>query len=286
MLCQLKHCILILSVLTLFSACEKKDPKRVKLTVQLLKAKNARIDFVSNNMLNGDSILLYTSTLDSTGSGIIEFTLDQPVFTTIQCADQYYPLYLTPGDDLKVEPDTSKKGLGVRFTGDGASIQKYLKVTSDLQQKYENVNEVPAIRAKLEDYLVRLDSLKKGYARHYEALSKSGDAKKEALDILAAKIKMNLYFYQQNYVRSNFDSETEYPKLPAVIADFLKVLPEDSLALQTRMSEYQLVLTFYLHSRIFPDVWKKLDSGKSDYSDSEVPAFVDKEIQKASFPRL
>ncbi|MCE6991932.1 TlpA disulfide reductase family protein [Dyadobacter sp. CY323] len=279
MLRYLKQICLTLFIFSALSACEKKDPKHVKLTVQLNKAKNARIDIVSNNMLNGDSILLATSTLDSTGSGIIEFALEKPIFTTIQCADQYYQLYLTPGDELKVEPDTSKTGDGVRYTGDGASVQKYLKATSNLQQKYENVDGVWSIEAKLEDYLVRLDSLKKGYARYYDALSKNGDVSKEALSILAVKNKMNLYFYQQNYARSNFDAESGNVEMPAVMADFLRELPDDSIALQTQMYEYRLVLTFYLQSRIFADVWKKLNSAKTKYSDRDLPGIVEKEIE-------
>lgn len=68
-------CLLTLAGLL---GCDKKDTHKVKITVKIDSAKNARVDIATYNLLDLDTMLLASSTLDSTGSGSLEMEIAGP----------------------------------------------------------------------------------------------------------------------------------------------------------------------------------------------------------------
>jgi hypothetical protein len=112
-------CFCLLMLTTLLS-CEKKSSNKVKISIKLDSSKNARIDVVTTNLLDLDTLLLATSTLDSNGSGNIELDITSPVLAVVQSSDRFMPVYISPGDELVITAGSDKKG--IHYAGDGASV--------------------------------------------------------------------------------------------------------------------------------------------------------------------
>lgn len=108
-----------------FIGCAKKDAGKVKITIRFNKAKGDRADLVTYNMLNPDTLLLGKATLDSNGFGVIETTIEKPVFGHINVHDQYFPLYLNAGDEIILDADTFKTSDEMKLGGDGSAVNGF-----------------------------------------------------------------------------------------------------------------------------------------------------------------
>jgi thiol-disulfide isomerase/thioredoxin len=257
-----KITLAILISIFAFACQDKKETGKVKISVKLIEGKGAKLDLVTTNILSLDTTLLATATADTAGRAIIEVALDRPMFASIQGNKQYIQLLLTPGDVIDIEPDTSKTGGGIKYTGDGASAHKYLEKTRDLQQKYEEVNGKAAIHADLKEFIGRRDALRKGYDSLYTDLSKDQTVSKLALQLMAKKNHMAQYFFHQNYISAQYDFDFNNPEIPATLKTVIKDLPDDSLAMAANIYDYGIILSFYLQADIFNeagDVAEKLD---------------------------
>jgi hypothetical protein len=87
-------------------------------------------------MLSLDTLFFGKSTLDSNGYGVIETTIDKPLFGHISVQEQYIPLYLEGRRRIILDADTSKTGDGIKLSGDGSAVNGFLRNAQEIAPKY------------------------------------------------------------------------------------------------------------------------------------------------------
>jgi thiol-disulfide isomerase/thioredoxin len=287
MLHYLKIALVVWIAVFMFACQNKADTGKVKISLKLSKWKGAKLDLTTYNLLSIDTILLASTKVDSAGRALIELAVDQPHFAYIHVDNQYIQLFLTPGDVVDIEPDTSNTGGGMKFTGDGASANKYLERTRTLQQSYEEVDGKPAIHVDLTEFLRRRDGLRKGYDSLLANLSKDQTVSKLALQMMGKKDKMAQFFFHQNYISAQYDFNFNNPEIPATLKAVIQDLPDDSLAMAAHIYEYGMILSFYMQADIYREVGKVAKEMKNDSMGDKWASLAEKVIKKRHFsPRL
>jgi thiol-disulfide isomerase/thioredoxin len=283
----LKSALVILISIFVLSCHDRKDSQKVKISVKLIKGKGAKVDLVTNNILDLDTILLASTKADTAGKAVFELALNRPVFAVIQGNNQYIQLLLTPGDVIDIEPDTSKTGSGMKFTGDAASVHQYLRKANDLQQKYELVNGKYSIETDLKEFIRRRDGLHKGLDSLLAPLAKDPAVSEQALQLLTKKSGMSQYFFHQNYISAKYDFNFNNPEIPATLKTVIKDLPDDSLAMAANIYEYGSILNFYMQADIFQEVGDVAKELEKDSLVDKWPTITNNVIKKRKFsPRL
>ncbi|WP_051350456.1 TlpA family protein disulfide reductase [Dyadobacter alkalitolerans] len=277
---------LSLILLTSLWSCDKKNSNHVTISIKLDSAKNARVDFVTNNMLSLDTLLLATSTLDSTGSGKIEVDIAGPLFAVVTSAGQYIPLYVNPGDDIVIEPDSGKSRKNVNYAGDGSTVNRFIKRSQDAQQQCEVTNGKYIIQIMDDaEFFARMDAFKKKHQELLNSLLTDKNVDPNTLKVMQSRKEMMEYHFYQKYTQSKYGYDMNDPAIPAKLLAPIKNLPEDSLALAINMYDYAAILANFLESNIFAQVAKQTEGRDPDSIAGKYPEIADSFIQEQPYSR-
>lgn len=275
-----------LIILTCFLSCEKKSTNKVRISVKLDSSKNARIDVVTHNLLNMDTLLLATSTLDSNGTGTIELDIASPVFAVVESSNQFIPVYISPGDKLVITPDSNKTKKSIHYAGDGASVNKFLRSTLDAQQQCELSNNKYIIDINEDaEFFTRMDSLRKTLKNLAASLESDKTVDQQTLTVMKIRNKMIEYYFIQKFTQARYGFYLDDPAIPAALLGPIKKLPQDSLALATNMYEYGIILSSYLQTGIYPKVEEQTKDLDPRSVEGKFPEIADSLIQKQSFSK-
>ncbi|WP_051663911.1 TlpA family protein disulfide reductase [Dyadobacter crusticola] len=276
----LKNLLFVCIAALLFAGCAKKDDKKVKVTFRLNKAKGAGAVLVTYNMLNLDTLLLGKSTLDSNGFGIIETTIEKPVFGHVYLQDQYIPLYIKAGDEIVLETDTSETGGGIKVTGAGSALSGFIRNTQKIARKYQDYkgkviwqNEPAGFASSFKLYQNELN-------KELEKLKNEDGTTPAEVELMKKKVEMILYAYQQHYANNHYSYDMDDPAIPADLKKVVTTLPVDSVLLDMNMYEYGEILSGYLISGIHGPLGKLTDKMNKDSLDGHWVELSDTYIQK------
>ncbi|MCE7060859.1 TlpA disulfide reductase family protein [Dyadobacter sp. CY343] len=262
------------------SGCEKKDDGKIKITFRLNKAKGAGAVLVTYNMLSLDTLLLGKSTLDSNGFGIIETRIEKPVFGHVNLQDTYIPLYLKAGDEIVLEADASKIGGGIKVTGDGFVISRFLRNIQKVTQNYYNHNAKAIWQIEPAEFASIFKLYQNELYKEAERLEKEEGIAPEELDLMKKKVEMVLYEYQQHYVNNHYSYDLDDPTIPADLKKVATTLPVDSVFFDKNSYDYGQILSSYLISGIHGPLGKLTDKMNQDSLDGHWLEVSDDFIQK------
>lgn len=280
MFLHLKNLLFVCIVSLLFEGCTKKDSGKVKITFRLNKAKGAHTDLVTYNMLNLDTLLLGKSTLDSNGFGVIETTIEKPVFGHIYVQDKYIPLYLKAGDEFVLGEDTSKTGDGIKLTGDGSPVNGFLKNTQKMARNHQNYKGKVIWQIEPAEFASSFKLYQNELNKELEKLKKEEGVVAKELDLMKKKVGMLLYAYQQQYANNHYSYDMDDPGIPADLKEVITTLPVDSVLFEMNMYEYGEILSSYLLSGIHGPLGKLTDKMDQDSLDGHWLELSDNFIQK------
>jgi thiol-disulfide isomerase/thioredoxin len=279
----LKGLLFICIIALLSAACAKKDDRKVKISFRLNKAKGASAVLVTYNMLNLDTLLLGKLTLDSSGFGVIETTIENPVFAHVNLQDQYIPLYLKAGDEIVLEADTSKTAGGMKVTGDGSAISGFLQNAQKIARKYQDYKGKVIWQNEPAEFVSSFKLYQNELNNELEKLKKEEGVAAEEFELMKKKVGMILYAYQQHYVNNHYSYDMDDPAIPADLKKVVTTLPVDSVLFEMNMYEYGEILSGHLISGIHGPLGKLTDKMNQDSLNGHWAKFSDDYIQKLPF---
>jgi thiol-disulfide isomerase/thioredoxin len=281
---NLNSFLLYILIVSLLSSCSEKAIDKVKISVHCEGAKNIKVQAFTTDMLSMDRILLSESTLDSTGNGVLEFDLANPLFGTVVAGDREAAAYMVAGDEFKVLFDSLQKPHGIKYLGDEAAVNEYLTEYSSVVSSYNKVNGKSYFQLKQDEFLSVKDSLEKDLAKLYRHLKENTTLNPELSDVLNVQNEMICLFFVQNYVGSNYESQADSTTIPEAIRKVINKVPDDSLALKYHMDIYSAVVSGFLDSKINDPVYEELEGMKPDSIAAIFPVKAYDKIDKSGYP--
>ncbi|GGH49870.1 hypothetical protein GCM10007423_52160 [Dyadobacter endophyticus] len=261
--------------------CGQKKDNLVRISFNYPKAAGDTVLIARTNMVSLDSIGMGRVVLDSAGKGIVEFTLDAPVFAGISAGQLAAGLLVSPGDEISIVPSRpgSKHMLG--FEGDGAVVQEFLNEAVRFRQGMERWKGNLAIRLDKEEFLNARDSLEKGYDQLLAKLKSNPNISGEIRDLLTRQIKMSVLFYQYNYAigRDSID-------IPVSVWEATSEMPVDSIALKTGIFDFALIGSFYYQHKISNGIYGENEEMDGDSLDLIFPFLVEEKIKSSKYPKV
>ncbi|WP_229240812.1 TlpA disulfide reductase family protein [Dyadobacter sp. SG02] len=231
-------------------------------------------------MVTLDSIGLGRAVLDSAGKGIVEFTLDAPVFVGVNAGKFAAGLLVFPGDELTIVPSKPGSKHAFSFEGDGAAAQEFINEAGQFRQGLEKWNGTYSFRLDQDTFLLAKDSLQKGYDQLLAKIKSNPGVSQERMDLLQRNIKMSVLAYQ-----FNFANGTDSVDIPPSVRKVIRELPADSIALKTAMFDFALIATFYQH-KMNEAIYEENEKMNSDSLAAIFPLLVDEKIKSKKYPKL
>jgi len=217
----------------------RKEPHVVLTTAQIrvhvLTEKLSEVNVAFTTTFNDRNVISKT-TLDSSGTGLLLFTVPAPTFAQLKIGSSESTIYVEPGYDLEI--NESEEG-SIVYSGTGANINNYLWGISKLQEKIENRNGKSIAELTSPHFQFRLDSLLSAFDQFHNHFAHSVQMQSNLVSVLLARNKIRILLlrqaFQWNYgARHNFD-------IPAEM-DMSKEIPYDSVLLNSGMLEYMLMM--------------------------------------------
>lgn len=272
---------LLIGAVFQLTGCGQKKNNLVKISLNYPKAAGDTILIARTNMVSLDSIGLGRVVLDSAGKGIVEFTLDGPVFAGVAAGHLAAGLLVSPGDELSIVPSKPGSKHALSFEGDGAAVQEFVNEVARFRQGMERWKGNLAIRLGKEEFLDARDSLQRGYDQLLAKLESNPNVSEEKRDLLARQIKMSVLFYQYNYAigRDSID-------IPASVREVTSEMPVDSIALKAGMFDFALIASFYYQHKIINEVYEENEEIDGDSLDAIFPFLVEEKIKSNKHPKI
>lgn len=267
--------LLVLVIILVLGCGEKKAGNRVTISIQTGGSYGTSVSVQTSDLLNFGEIKFSEAKTDSAGNALLEFDLDRPLFGYLKCGEKFAPLYLTPGDDLKISMDSS------RFSGAGAVIDEYLQKSDAIRNAFSSKNPAqadPATFSKIKD------SLETASTSLLQKLISSNKITPAEQQLLTKKNEMSLRFFQQNYVDGHFGGEIGNPDIPISIKKAVTEIPFDTICLRSNMFEYGFLWARYLQTEIYADIYKKHQGLDADSITGIVITQSDKRIRENDYP--
>lgn len=281
MLRKLHVNLLFVSLFFLLTNFKNKDGQ-VKIKINAPGSKQVKAGVVVTDMLDIDAINLAEATTDDKGKALLDFSLTKPVFAFITLADRSYPVYLNPFDDLEITINEQNTGHEVTYKGSGAKTNAYLLQVNATKQKYENVDGKIYFQVALDKYMIARDSREKTLAGLLSELVSRSTLSAETKELLAAKNKMAMLLYDQNYVFSKFGPDNLPADLPESVKSNVLNVPLHPGLLKVHLGEYAQVMSFYFNRNYYARLY-----GLHNAKDSirSFPIFGEMEIRKAKYSK-
>ncbi|MBK8955059.1 MAG: TlpA family protein disulfide reductase [Saprospiraceae bacterium] len=203
-----------------------------------------------------------TAILNKDGEFIMRFMWNQPGYADFLHGDEYSPLFLQPGDSLKIELDAQMLDQTIKHSGKAARVNNYLA------QKLLEFPAGPPSHFKLAEnlFLQYQDSVYqsklKFYSTHFSNTSKSDPALKRFRELEEAELLYDHYISKLNYPDyfAYFNGQKEPASVSPHYFDFLK---EAQLNNPNAFpaNAYLLFVRYYVDREVF-NFYKK-DSSQS-----------------------
>ncbi len=155
--------------------------------------------------------------------------MTKPTFAEIRIGNKKSDLYLSPGDDLRLEVDLTNPNF--TFTGKGAEANNYLWQSAVIQDKkfrYKNqyINELNA-----NEFVIRLDTMAKALKAFHSRYVSKHPLPKKVSTLLKANNELLVLAFAQNYADAYFGSFATKDKMPPRLKQLTNTLFFDTTLL-------------------------------------------------------
>lgn len=157
--------------------------------------------------------------------------------------NEYQMIYLEPGDSLMLRLNTIEFDKSLAFTGIGAERNNFL-INIFLHNEEENQQMGQFYQLPVDEFLVKLDSMKKARFKHLDRFTQRFKPCKSFYEVAEANILYDYYIKREfyPYVNSTYNGNSKLPALPANYFDFRKKINYNNAALQSYYTYYRFML--------------------------------------------
>ncbi|MEO6685375.1 MAG: TlpA disulfide reductase family protein, partial [Dyadobacter sp.] len=262
-------------------ACTKKETGKVKISIHAAGLKNLKVQAYTIDMVSTEPVIISQSVLDSAGNAVLEFKSDHPVLGFVKVGDLETSAFSKPGDEFDVILDSLQNPEGIHYEGDEADINDYLIKCEADRLKFERINDKYYFQLEQDEFITVKDSLEANYQKLFKILKVKTNLDAELEKVFGIQQKMNIAYFVHNYVRSKYGSQYE---IPAALKSIIDKVPDDSLALNYKMSVYSLVVNAFLESRIYAPLYREHKDLSPDSINGMMPFLGSIKIEKSAYP--
>ncbi|RDB07504.1 TlpA family protein disulfide reductase [Runella aurantiaca] len=234
------------------------------------------------NSINYRRDTLAGSKIDASGNAVLHLPLNKPTFAEIRIGNKKTDLYLSPGDDLRLEVDLTNPNF--TFTGKGAEANNYLWQSAVIQDKkfrYKNqyINEL-----NTNEFIIRLDTMSKALKAFHSRYVSKHPLPKNVSTLLKANNELFVLSFAQNYADAYFGSFATKDKMPPRLKALTNTLFFDTTLLYSGLANYTGMLDYYYRQKFYNPFFKPTDTPqKIDSIRHIIPQAAHANIQKSTF---
>ncbi|MBE9463423.1 TlpA family protein disulfide reductase [Dyadobacter subterraneus] len=275
---------LLLLILIIFSlaTCTKKDSGNVKILVHAPGWKNLKVKALTTDMVSLEQVVILETTLDSSGSAILEFKFDRPTFGLLTVGDTEVSAFAAPGDEFEIFLDSLQNRSGLRYEGDEAEINEYIVKCWDARISHEISNGKYYFQLEPDEFLSVIDSLRLEYQNLFKHLKENSSLDPPLSTVLEAQGNLAVINFVNQYAGPKYGNQAE---IPLSLKQIINKIPKDSLALQYQLGAYATAISQFLENGIYaPLLLEKSKNKSSDSIEVHMPVWAYEKIQKSAYP--
>ncbi len=234
------------------------------------------------NSINYRRDTLAGSQINASGNAVLLLSLTKPAFAEIRIGNKKTDLYLSPGDDLRLEVDLTNPNF--TFTGKGAEANNYLWQSAVIQDKkfrYKNqyINEL-----NTNEFIIRLDTMAKALKAFHSWYVSKHPLPKNVSTLLKANNELLVLSFAQNYADAYFGSFAAKDKMPPPLKQLTNTIFFDTTLLYSGLINYPGMLDYYYRQKFYNPFFKPTDTPqKIDSIRHIIPQAAHANIQKSAF---
>jgi thiol-disulfide isomerase/thioredoxin len=217
------------------------------------------------------------------------------MFVLFQIGEKYGEVYLSPGDDLRIEEVGSDYKIPLRFSGKGAEINNYVSWVNSNVERIKWAKGKGLAQIDYDEFSHRFDSLKNtinSFHKNYldsVALPKDIIAKleyKNTVKFLEAAQEFKFYklnnAHNERFAAKENGKEFMETKVFKEFENLPNEIPFDPTLLTDGYGDYQMLLNFYWYNKINLPVLEELLV--SNVSRDLAPLMTNALIKKGDYP--
>lgn len=268
-----------------FAQNEKNLPASSTVQISLKitgKTQGVSVFITKFNSINYRRDTLAGSQISASGNAVLLLSLTKPTFAEIRIGTKKSDLYLSPGDDLRLEVDLTNPNF--TFIGKGADANNYLWQSAVIQDKkfrYKNqyINELNA-----KEFVIRLDTMAKALKAFHSRYVSKHPLPKNVSTLLKANNELLVLAFAQNYADAYFGSFATKDKMPPRLKQLTNTLFFDTTLLSSGLINYTGMLYYYYRQKFYNPFFKPTDTPqKIDSIRHIIPQAAHANIQKSTF---
>jgi hypothetical protein len=246
----LERAFALLLISNLIIACETKQLKRARVTVDFPAADSLAVKIYHYPIFEEE--VLAQLDLDTSNYGLMELELSKPLMAYVIINGSRYKLYLKPGYDLKLSKD-SHSYESILFEGEGAPINNYIHQTTVLLFSESLPGyDVETFKRKYDSLIVALEKFSRSYFDRFPVSNDDEDLLKRIDKIQLLAIKAEYAYLTHNFALqdqvSKFQKGEPIGKIEKLdeLQSFSFDIPFDTTYLMEEMFNYKDLLYQYL----------------------------------------
>lgn len=158
---------------------------------------------------------------------------------------EYQMVYLEPGDSLMLRLNTLDFDESLAFTGKGAERNNFL-INMFIYNEQENQRMRPFYQLPVEEFLIKLDSMRSLRMENLDRFIKRADPCKAYLNIAKANINYDYYDKREIYPYAHFGrNNVADVQLPDGYYDFRKDIDYNNESLQSYYTYYRFMMRHF-----------------------------------------
>lgn len=172
------------------------------------------------------------------------FRLETPQFAYLRFGDELHPLYVQPGEQLRLHLDLTYKQTTLTFDGQGAEANSYLAKAYLIQREFEKgIFALP-----LSEAFQRLDSLDKALLLFDQTYAQRNRITQNVLTLLRKQGQMRILSLKLNILLSRYGGGQDTTVVIPMV-QIIKKVPFDPILLAVRSPDYFRLLYSYASAR-------------------------------------
>ena len=216
-------------------------------------------------------------TLKGTTPITASFRLATPQFAYLRYGDELHPLYVQPGEQLRLHLDLTGKEITLTFAGQGSEANSYLAKTYLIQRQFEK----GLFALLLPESFQRLDSLENALHLVDQTYIQRNRITRNVLAILRKRGHIRILSLKLNILLSQYsggqDTTVRVPMSQAA-----QQVPFDATLLATHLPDYARLLYFYRTALLMLNLSATFTKEEMTYHRPRLPLITDETIKKWS----
>ena len=263
------------------TGCEKNSKHSVKIFINFPKAAGDTVIVGRTNMISLASIELAKVRLDSTGKGVVEVAVKEPVFAHINNGKNIAAgILIGPGDEFQIRSAEPDAKLPLSFEGDAAAINQVYYEVQQLTSAFDKWNGTYSFQLERNEFLKAKDSLQRSYVQLLSKLKTNPQVSAEKLDLLKRYADMHVIFYQYNFAAGKDSAE-----IPQSVREVIQKFPVDTIALKAGVFDYGLIGAYFYRDEISNAIYEENDEVEGDTLEAHFPSLVENKIKASHYPK-